>query len=147
MVSDLELRSRRVFLRADLNVPLRDGRIADSTRIRASYETLAYLRERGARVVLASHLGRPRGSVLPELSLAPVAEALGVPLLPDSVGPEVERAVESLRDGEAVLLENLRYHPEEEANHPDFAAQLAQLGGEVRRAQPSVSTSPPTAAK
>ncbi|MEE2703085.1 MAG: phosphoglycerate kinase [Myxococcota bacterium] len=128
LVSDLELRSRRVFLRADLNVPLRDGRIADPTRIRASHETLAYLRERGARVVLASHLGRPRGSVLPELSLAPVAEALGVPLLPDSVGPEVERAVESLRDGEAVLLENLRYHPEEEANHPDFAAQLAQLG-------------------
>ena len=75
LVSDLELRSRRVFLRADLNVPLRDGRIADPTRIRASHETLAYLRERGARVVLASHLGRPRGSVLPELSLAPVAEA------------------------------------------------------------------------
>ena len=128
LVSDLELRSRRVFLRADLNVPLRDGRIADPTRIHASQETLAYLRERGARVVLASHLGRPCGSVVPELSLTPIAESLGIPLLPDSVGPEVERAVDALRDGDAVLLENLRFHPEEEANHPDFAARLARLG-------------------
>jgi phosphoglycerate kinase len=126
-VRDLELRGRRVFLRSDLNVPLRGGAIADDTRIRASRETFDFLRQRGARVVLASHLGRPKGERRPELSLAPVAEALGIPLAPDCVGPEVEAQVEALGDGDALLLENLRFHAGETKNDPAFVQALAHL--------------------
>jgi phosphoglycerate kinase len=126
-LADLSLRGRRVFLRADLNVPLRDGRVADDTRIRATLETLEYVRKAGGRVLLASHLGRPRGKRTPALSLAPVAEALGIPLAPDCIGPEVEARAAQLRDGEALLLENLRFYPGEEANDPDFADALARL--------------------
>jgi phosphoglycerate kinase len=126
-VTDVEVRGRRVFLRADLNVPLRDGGVADDTRIRASLETLSHLREHGARVVLASHLGRPKGQRRPEYSLHPVADALGLPLAPDCVGPETEARVAELADGEALLLENLRFHAGEEANDAAFAAQLARL--------------------
>ena len=127
------VRGARVLVRADLNVPLRDGRVADDTRIRASVPTLENLLDAGARVAVASHLGRPRGERRPELSLAPVApmlaERLGRPVAfaPDCVGPEAEKAVSSLGEGEAVLLENLRFHPGEEANDGTFAGSLARL--------------------
>ncbi|HKK52895.1 MAG TPA: phosphoglycerate kinase, partial [Myxococcota bacterium] len=127
------LAGRRVFVRADLNVPLDGDRITDDSRIRASLPTLERLRAAGARIVLASHLGRPKGEVRPELSLAPVAaaleDALGVPvrLAPDCVGPEVEAAVAELSDGEVLLLENLRFHAAETGNDPEFARGLARL--------------------
>ena len=126
-VESLAVRGRRVFLRADLNVPLADGNVADDTRIRASRDTLRYLRDKGARVVLASHLGRPRGTPSPELSLQPVARALDLPLAPDCVGPDAEAAVDALGNGDALLLENLRFHPGEEKNDPAFVAALARL--------------------
>ena len=117
----------------DLNVPLEDGRIAEDTRIRAVVPTIEHCLEAGASVILASHLGRPKGAVDPRYSLKPVAarleELLGrpVPLLPDCVGPEVEAAAAALKTGETVLLENLRFHPGEEANDPEFARRLAAL--------------------
>ena len=126
-VADLALRGRRVFLRADLNVPLHEGRVADEARIAASRPTLDHIRQKGGRVVLASHLGRPRGQRRPELSLRPVAEMLELPLAPDCTGSEVETQVAGLADGETLLLENLRFHAGEEANDPDFAADLARL--------------------
>jgi phosphoglycerate kinase len=127
------VRGRRVFVRADLNVPMRDGRIGDDTRIRAALGTLRRLLAGGARVVLASHLGRPKGKPKPELSLRPVAarlsELLGRPVAfcDDCVGPAAEAGVAKLRDGELLLLENLRFHPEEEKNEPGFARRLAAL--------------------
>ncbi len=127
------VRGARVFVRADLNVPLRGGRVADDTRIRASVPTLERLVGAGARIAVASHLGRPRGEPRPELSLAPVApvlaERLGRPVAfsGDCIGPAAEKAVAALREGEVVLLENLRFHPGEEANDPDFARSLAGL--------------------
>ena len=132
-LADLDVNGRRVFVRADFNVPLDGSAIRDDSRIRASLPTIRDLRERGARVVLASHLGRPHGAVRPELSLGPVAEHLGrrldasVPLAPDSVGPEVERLTRSLADGEVLLLENVRFHPGEEANDPTHVRALARL--------------------
>jgi phosphoglycerate kinase len=126
-IADLDLQGRRLFLRSDLNVPLRDRAVADDTRIRASQETLAWAREHGARVVLASHLGRPRGERRAELSLRPVADALGIPLAPDCIGADTEARVEALRPGEALLLENLRFHTGEEKNDAAFAAALARL--------------------
>jgi phosphoglycerate kinase len=127
------VRGRRVFVRADLNVPLRDGKVGDDTRIRAALGTLRRLLAGGARVVLASHLGRPKGKPKPELSLAPVAtrlaELLGRPVAfaPQCAGPVAEDAAAKLRDGEILLLENLRFHAEEEKNDPGFARQLAAL--------------------
>ncbi len=126
-LDSLEVRGRRVLLRSDLNVPLEEGRIRDDSRIRAARETLDHLLAQGARVVLASHLGRPKGQVNPGLSLRPVADALGIPLASDCVGGEVERQVSELPNGAALLLENLRFHKEEEANDPGFAAALARL--------------------
>lgn len=126
-VRDIALRGRRVFLRSDLNVPLRAGAIADDSRIRASLETLEFIRKQGGRVILASHLGRPKGEVKAELSLRPVAEALGIPLARDCVGPEVEAQTNALRDGEALLLENLRFHGSEEQNDAEFATALSRL--------------------
>jgi len=126
-LADLTLRGRRVFVRADLNVPLRGGRVADETRIRASQSTLDYILQHGGRVVIASHLGRPRGEPRPELSLRPIAETLALPLAPDCIGPEVEALVEELGEGQALLLENLRFHAGEERNDPDFARGLARL--------------------
>ncbi len=125
-VRDLALAGRRVFLRADLNVPLRGGEVADDTRIRASRETLDFVRSRGGRVLLASHLGRPKEKRDPKLSLAPVARALGIALAPDCVGAEVEAAAARLRDGDALLLENLRFHAGEEKNDPEFVRALAR---------------------
>ena len=133
LVADGEVRGRRVFLRADLNVPMKDGVVTDDTRVRASIPTLRRLLDAGARVTLASHLGRPRGEPRPELSLAPVAEVvaahLGQPVAfcGECVGAEAEAAVAALGDGEVVLLENLRFHVGETKNEPGFAAQLAAL--------------------
>jgi phosphoglycerate kinase len=121
----------RVLLRADLNVPLENGCIADDTRIRASLPTLRHLLGAGAGVAVCSHLGRPKGSPDPALSLRPCAERLAaelgrpLDLLPDCVGAEVRERVEALQPGEAVMLENVRFHPEEEANDPGFAERLA----------------------
>ena len=126
-VADQPLAGERVFLRADLNVPLRDDSVADDTRIRASLQTLEYVRKQGGRVVLASHLGRPGGFPDPALSLRPVAEVMEIPLAPDCIGSEVEAQVAQLGDGEALLLENLRFHPGETANDPEFVAALARL--------------------
>ena len=132
-VDRVELAGKRVFLRVDFNVPLEDGRVAEDTRIRAALPTIELCLKAGAAVLLASHLGRPKGKPDPRASLRPVAtkleELLGraVPLLPDCVGPEVEAAAAALKPGEAVLLENLRFHAEEEANDPAFARRLASL--------------------
>ncbi len=134
-LDDLDVRGKRALVRVDYNVPLDPGgRITDDTRIRATLPTIQALLDRGAAVVLMSHLGRPKGKPRPEMSLRPAAERLAellgrpVAMLPDCVGPEVEAAVGALTPGEVALLENLRFHPEEEANDPDFARQLAALG-------------------
>jgi phosphoglycerate kinase len=132
-VDRLDLAGKRVFLRVDLNVPLEEGRVAEDTRIRAVVPTIERCLKAGASVILASHLGRPKGKADPRFSLAPVAarleDLLGrpVPLLPDCVGPEVEAAAAALKPGDTVLLENLRFHPEEETNDPEFARRLASL--------------------
>jgi len=132
-VDQLDLAGKRVFLRVDLNVPLEDGRVAEDTRIRAVVPTIEHCLKAGASVILASHLGRPKGKVDPRYSLAPVAarleELLGRPvtLLHDCAGPEVEAAAAALKPGDTVLLENLRFHPGEEANDPEFARRLAAL--------------------
>jgi phosphoglycerate kinase len=127
------VRGRRVFVRADLNVPLRDGEVADDTRIRASLPSLRRLADAGARVVVASHLGRPKGERRPELSLRAVSVRLGelldrpVAFAPDCVGAEAQHVVDALGDGDVALLENLRFHAGETANDPEFARQLAAL--------------------
>ena len=132
-VRDVDVGGRRVFVRADLNVPIEDGRITDDTRIRASLPTLIHLLERGAIVILASHLGRPQGKVNDALRLKPVADRLSqllgrpVRMTGDALGPGVQVAVEKLRAGDLLLLENLRFHAEEEANDPEFAGALAGL--------------------
>jgi phosphoglycerate kinase len=134
LIDQLELRGKRVFIRVDFNVPLANGAVADATRIEAALPTIRYAREHGGRVVLASHLGRPKGVSKPALSLAPVRAALAdrlgaaVQMASDCIGPEVEAAVNGLRDGEVLLLENLRFHAEEERNDEGFARALARLG-------------------
>lgn len=128
-----DVRGKRVLVRVDLNVPLDGGAVGDDTRIRAALPTIERLRADGARVVLCSHLGRPKGRVVEELTLRPVAtrlgELLGCPVgfVDACVGPAAVAAVDALADGDVLLLENLRFHPEEEANDPAFAAQLAEL--------------------
>ena len=130
-VRDVEVDGKVVFLRADLNVPLDDGRITDDTRIRASLPTIVHLLERGASVILASHLGRPKGKVNDALRLKPVADRLSqllgrpVRMTGDALGPGVQVAVDKLRPGDLLLLENLRFHAEEEANDAEFARALA----------------------
>ena len=132
-VRDVDVAGSRVFVRADLNVPLEDGRITDDTRIRASLPTIVHLLERGASVILASHLGRPKGKVNDALRLRPVAERLSqllgrpVRMTGDALGPGVQVAVDKLRAGDLLLLENLRFHAGEEANDPEFATALAGL--------------------
>jgi phosphoglycerate kinase len=133
-VRDVDVAGRRALVRVDFNVPLADGAVTDDTRIRAALPTIRYLLEHGAAVILMSHLGRAKGKPVPELRMDPVAarlaELLGRPVrkLDDCVGPEVEAACAALQPGEVVLLENTRFHPQEEANDPAFAAQLAVLG-------------------
>jgi len=132
-IRDLELQGKRVFLRADFNVPIEGGEVVEAWRIEATLPTVRYALGRGARVILASHLGRPKGKRDPKYSLQPVARKLSelldqeIPLAPDCVGAEVKALVDQLSDGQALLLENLRFHPEEEKNDPEFARQLAQL--------------------
>jgi len=130
----VEVGGRRVVVREDLNVPLKDGAIADDTRLRAALPTIANLSERRARVIVMSHLGRPKGKPAPELSLRPVAERLGsllerpVAFAEDCVGEPAATAAGGLQDGDLLLLENVRFHPGDEANDPEFARQLAALG-------------------
>ncbi len=131
-VRDIDIEGKRVLVRCDFNIPLENGVITDDRRITEAMPTIEFLLDHGASVVMCSHLGRPKG-VTPEFSLAPVAarvdELLHFPfrMLPDCVGEEVEAACKALQPGEAVLLENVRFHPEEEANDPTFAASLAKL--------------------
>jgi phosphoglycerate kinase len=132
-IRDLDLAGKRVFIRVDFNVPLDGSRVTDDTRIRETLPTLKLAAEKGARIVLASHLGRPKGKVDPKYSLAPVAaklaELLGKPVAfaADCVGADAEAKSKALKNGDVLLLENVRYHAEEEKNDPEFAKQLSQL--------------------
>jgi phosphoglycerate kinase len=155
-VRELDADGRRVLLRADLNVPLADGQIADDLRIQASLGTLRHLVDQGGRVVVASHLGRPTGEADPALSLGPVGARLGellgrpVAVAGDVVGDDARGRVDALRDGEVLLLENLRFHPGEKANDPAFADALASFGeayvddafGAAHRAHASIAGVP-----
>ena len=133
-ITQLDLYNKRVLFRFDFNVPLdAEGVIKDDTRIQRALPTIQYAIDKGARLVLCSHLGRPKGEKKPELSLMPVAKKLSellgreVKFLNDCVGPDVEAAVDALKSGEVVLLENVRFHPEETKNEPGFSAQLGRL--------------------
>ncbi len=134
-IDDLQLSGKRVLVRVDFNVPIRDGKITDNSRIVRVLPTIKDLQSQGAKVVLMAHFGRPKGVVVPEMSLAPVAkglsDALGgekVTFATNCIGPEVAALIGQLDDGEILLLENLRYHAGEEANDPAFASELAKLG-------------------
>ncbi|RKY66292.1 MAG: phosphoglycerate kinase, partial [Candidatus Latescibacterota bacterium] len=134
-LKDLELSGKKVLMRVDFNVPLDENQqITDDARIQAALPSIQYVIEKGGKLILMSHLGRPKGNVVPTMSLAPAAarlsELLGqpVPLAPDCVGTEVEAMAARLSDGDVLLLENLRFHPEERKNDPAFAEKLAGLG-------------------
>ncbi len=133
-LEDVDVTAKRVFVRTDYNVPLDEhGNIVDDTRIRETIPTINYLLDRNAKIILASHLGRPKGKRDPKYSLFPVAKRLErllgreVKFLPDCIGPAVEEAVFSMKEGDIILLENLRFHPGEEKNDPEFAKALAKL--------------------
>lgn len=133
-VTQLQLKGKRVFVRVDFNVPLDEqGCITDDSRIQASLPSIRYILDQGGRAILASHLGRPKGKIKESLRLRPVAKRLSellgqeVKMAPDCIGPEVEKMVAALRDGEAILLENLRFHEEETKNDEGFSKQLAAL--------------------
>jgi phosphoglycerate kinase len=131
---DVEVAGKRVVVREDLNVPMKSGKVADDTRIVAALETLRYLRDRGAKTIVLSHLGRPDGKVVSAMSLRPVAVELHerlkstVAFAPDCIGSSANEAVAAMSDGDILLLENVRFHPEEEENDPAFASELASLG-------------------
>lgn len=155
-VKDLDVKGKRVLVRVDYNVPMEKGVVTDDTRVRGSLPTLTHLIQNGARVILISHLGRPKGAPNPKYSLAPVAQHLSqilkrpVAFAPDCVGPLAETAVKNLRDGDVLLLENLRFHGEEEKNDPAFSKSLAGLAdlfvqdafGAVHRAHASTAGVP-----
>ena len=132
-IRDIDPRHRRLLVRVDFNVPLKDGQVTDDTRIRAALPTIQYLLEKGGEVVLCSHLGRPKGGPEPKYSLKPAAERLSqllgkpVPLAEDCVGPAAEHAAAAMLPGQVILLENVRFHPEEEKNDPAFAQRLSVL--------------------
>ncbi len=132
-IRDMEFKDQKVLVRVDFNVPLQDGRIADDTRIRAALPTIQYLINQGARIILCSHLGRPKGQVVESLSLRPVADHLSsllgkqVAFSSDCVGEVAKIAASQLKNGEVLLLENTRFHPEEKANEDEFAIELASL--------------------
>ena len=152
-IQDMDLKDKKVLVRVDYNVPLKDGKVDNNKRIVATEKTIKHLLENNCRVVLIAHLGRPKGKVCPEFSLAPVAaeveKLFGVPVhfAKDCVGPEADKVVAETKNGEIALLENLRFHPEEEKNDPEFAKQLAKHGevfvqeafGTVHRAHASTS--------
>ena len=152
-VKDVDLKGKRVIMRVDFNVPMKDGQVSDDKRIKASLPTIQYVLDQGASLVLMSHLGRPKGAGFEaEFSLKPASEALAkllgkpVQMAPDCVGAEVEALAKALKPGEVLLLENVRFHKEEEKNDPAFAKQLAKLGevyvcdafGSAHRAHASV---------
>ncbi|MEW6568269.1 MAG: phosphoglycerate kinase [Chloroflexota bacterium] len=133
-IRDIDLRGKRVLMRVDFNVPMESGKVTDDKRIRASLPTIQYVLEQGASLILMSHLGRPKAGPDPEFSLKAAAETLSgllgrpVKMAPDCVGPEVEAMAKALPPGEVLMLENVRFHKEEEKNDPEFARKLAALG-------------------
>jgi phosphoglycerate kinase len=133
-LDDLDVKGKRVLVRADLNVPMKDGKVTDSSRIDRQAPTIKELADKGAKVIVLSHFERPKGKRVPSLSLAPIAVPLGkavgraVAFADDCIGPDAESAVAKLRDGDVLLLENTRFHAGEEANDMEFAKQIAKLG-------------------
>lgn len=133
-MDDVDVAGKRVLLRADLNVPVKDGKVTDATRLERLMPTITELSSKGAKVIVISHFDRPKGKVVAEMSLKPIAEALGrvlgkpVAFAADCIGPEAENAVASLNNGDVLVLENTRFHAGEEENDPGFIAQLAKLG-------------------
>ncbi|KQU20303.1 phosphoglycerate kinase [Bacillus sp. Leaf13] len=132
-IRDIELNGKRVFCRVDFNVPMQDGKVSDDTRIKAALPTISYLTEQGAKVILASHLGRPKGQVVEELRLAPVAERLSelsgkdVQKAEEAYGESVQSIIDNMGNGEILLLENVRFYPGEEKNDPELAKSFAAL--------------------
>ena len=132
-IVDMDVKGKKVLVRVDFNVPIKDGKVGDDTRIRAAIPTIDYLVQHGAAVILCSHLGRPKGGPDPKFSLRPVADHLGtlmgqpVQFAEDCVGPAAETAARALKPGQVLLLENTRFHPEEEKNDPDLARKMASL--------------------
>src|SRR6201991_3169052 len=133
-LDDLDVRGKRVLVRADLNVPIKDGAVTDATRIERQAPTIRELAEKGAKVIILSHFDRPKGKVVPSMSLkpivAPLAKAIGrdVAFADDCVGEKAQAAVKAMKDGDVLLLENTRFHAGEEKNDPDFTKQVAALG-------------------